>query len=130
MSEPPRDPLLAKGYGTRHSRSLARLRTRPWAIHPGAELFRPTPGPHVDREGVRRCAGVLPCPFHDAREGEFEKKDRKPRETWRGRGMRNVAPVYLGGSGENPSLAATPFPIGGCGDPLRGKDPGHVFARR
>jgi uncharacterized protein YbjT (DUF2867 family) len=47
--------LLEKGYRVRATgRSLARLRVRPWANHPGVELFHRLVFPGLIREIARR----------------------------------------------------------------------------
>ena len=103
--------LLAKGYRVRAtSRSLARLRKRPWAIHPGAELF---PADALDPASIAKaCEGCAAAYYlvHSMMpgEGEFEEKDREAaRNMARAAGDAGMSRlVYLGGLGEeNPSLS-------------------------
>ena len=103
--------LLAKGYRVRATgRSLARLRKRPWANHPGVELF---PADALDPASIEKacegCAAVFYL-VHSMMpgEGEFEKKDREAART-----MARAAAeaglsrlIYLGGLGEeNPAMS-------------------------
>jgi uncharacterized protein YbjT (DUF2867 family) len=103
--------LLAKGYRVRAAgRSLARLRKRPWADHPGVEL---TPANALDPASVAKaCEGCVAAYYlvHSMMpgEGEFEGKDREA-----ARNMVRAAAdaglsrlIYLGGLGEeNPALS-------------------------
>jgi len=76
--------LLAKGTGCAPPAVPLGACEASCANQPGVELFRPTPGPRIDREGVRRVrGGVLPRPFHDAGGGEFERKDREAAQNMR-----------------------------------------------
>jgi len=103
--------LLEKGYRVRATgRSLERLRRRPWANHPGVELF---PADMTDAASIARvCEGCTAAYYlvHSMMpgEGEFEEKDRDAART-----MARAAAeaglsrlIYLGGLGEeNPSLS-------------------------
>jgi uncharacterized protein YbjT (DUF2867 family) len=103
--------LLAKGYPVRATgRSLARLRKRPWANHPGVELF---PADMIDPASIAKaCEGCAAAYYlvHSMMpgEGEFEEKDREAART-----MARAAAeaglsrlIYLGGLGEeNPALS-------------------------
>jgi uncharacterized protein YbjT (DUF2867 family) len=103
--------LLAKGYRVRATgRSLARLRKRPWANHPGVELF---PADVIDSASIAKaCEGCAAAYYlvHSMMpgKGEFEEKDREA-----ARHMARAAEeaglsrlIYLGGLGEeNPALS-------------------------
>jgi uncharacterized protein YbjT (DUF2867 family) len=103
--------LLEKGYRVRATgRSLARLRVRPWANHPGVELF---PADVIDAASIAKaCEGCSAVYYlvHSMMpgEGEFEEKDREAART-----MARAAAeaglsrlIYLGGLGEeNPALS-------------------------
>ena len=103
--------LLAKGYRVRATgRSLARLRKRPWANHPGVDLF---PADALDPASIAKaCEGCAAAYYlvHSMMpgEGEFEEKDREA-----ARNMARAAAeaglsrlIYLGGLGEeNPALS-------------------------
>jgi len=103
--------LLAKGYRVRATgRSLARLRKRPWANHPGVELF---PADALDPASIAKaCEGCAAAYYlvhsMEAGEGEFEEKDREA-----ARNMARAAAeaglsrlIYLGGLGEGiPTLS-------------------------
>ncbi len=103
--------LLAKGYRVRATgRSLARLRKRPWANHPGVELF---PADVIDSASIAKaCEGCAAAYYlvHSMMpgEGEFEEKDRGAAQN-----MARAAAeaglsrlIYLGGLGEeNPALS-------------------------
>jgi uncharacterized protein YbjT (DUF2867 family) len=103
--------LLEKGYRVRATgRSLERLRRRPWANHPGVELF---PADMTDAASIAKaCEGCTAAYYlvHSMMpgEGEFEEKDRDAART-----MARAAAeaglsrlIYLGGLGEeNPSLS-------------------------
>ena len=103
--------LLAKGYRVRATgRSLARLRKRPWANHPGVELL---PADVIDAASIAKaCAGCAAAYYlvHSMApgEGEFEETDREA-----ARNMAQAAAdaglsrlIYLGGLGEEtPALS-------------------------
>ncbi|MBP2676620.1 MAG: a2 family oxidoreductase [Deltaproteobacteria bacterium] len=110
--------LLEKGYRVRATgRSLDRLRKRPWANHPGVELF---PADMIDPASIARapasiaraCEGCAAAYYlvHSMMpgEGKFEEVDREA-----ARNMARAAEeaglsrlIYLGGLGEeNPSLS-------------------------
>ena len=103
--------LLAKGYRVRASgRSLDRLRTRPWAIHPGVELF---PADVIDPASIAKaCEGCAAAYYlvHSMTPGvgKFEEKDREAARNMaraaEGAGMSRL--IYLGGLGvEHPGLS-------------------------
>ncbi len=103
--------LLAKGYRVRATgRSLDRLRKRPWAIHPGVELF---PADVIDPASIAKaCEGCAAAYYlvHSMMpgEGEFEEKDREAaRNMARAAGDAGMSRlIYLGGLGEeNPALS-------------------------
>ena len=103
--------LLAKGYRVRATgRSIARLRKRPWANHPGVELL---PADVSDAASIAKaCDGCAAAYYlvHSMMpgEGNFEEVDREA-----ARNMARAASeaglsrlIYLGGLGEeNPSLS-------------------------
>src|SRR5512143_1189692 len=103
--------LLAKGYRVRATgRSLDRLRKRPWAIHPGVELF---PADVIDPSSIakacERCAAAYYL-VHSMMpgEGKFEEKDREAAKNMaRAAGDAGMSRrIYLGGLGEeNPDLS-------------------------
>lgn len=72
--------LLAKGYRIRATgRSLARLRKRSWANHPGVELF---PSDVIDSTSINKaCEGCAAAYYlvHSMMpgDGDFEEKDRE-----------------------------------------------------
>jgi uncharacterized protein YbjT (DUF2867 family) len=103
--------LLEKGYWVRATgRSLERLRMRPWANHPGVELF---PADIIDAASIAKaCEGCAAAYYlvHSMMpgEGEFEEKDRDAARTMARAsaeaGLSRL--IYLGGLGEgNPSLS-------------------------
>ena len=103
--------LLAKGTRVRATgRSLARLRKRPWANHPGVELI---PADVIDPSSIAKaCEGCAAAYYlvHSMLpgEGESEEKDREA-----ARNMARAAAeaglsrlIYLSGLGEeNPALS-------------------------
>ncbi len=103
--------LLAKGYRVRATgRSLARLRKRPWADHPGVELL---PADVTDAASIAKaCEGCAAAYYlvHSMMpgEGKFEEVDREAaRNMARAAGEAGLSRlIYLGGLGEeNPSLS-------------------------
>jgi uncharacterized protein YbjT (DUF2867 family) len=103
--------LLAKGYRVRATgRSLDRLRKRPWANHPGVDLF---PADALDPASIAKaCEGCATAYYlvHSMMpgEGEFEEKDREAaRNMARAAGSAGLSRlIYLGGLGEeNPDLS-------------------------
>jgi uncharacterized protein YbjT (DUF2867 family) len=103
--------LLGKGYRVRATgRSLARLRKRPWANHPGVELL---PADAIDATSIAKaCEGCAAAYYlvHSMipGEGKFEETDREAaRNMARGAGEAGLSRlVYLGGLGEeNPALS-------------------------
>jgi len=103
--------LLAKGYRVRATgRSLARLRKRPWANHPGVELF---PADVIDPTAIAKaCEGCAAAYYlvHSMMPGDedFEQKDREAaRNMARAAGDAGMSRlIYLGGLGEeNPTLS-------------------------
>ncbi|HWS16226.1 MAG TPA: NAD(P)H-binding protein, partial [Candidatus Methylomirabilis sp.] len=103
--------LLEKGYRVRATgRSLARLRKRPWANHPGVDLI---PADALDSASIARaCEGCAAAYYlvHSMMPGEveFEEKDREAaRNMARAAGDAGLSRlIYLGGLGEeNPSLS-------------------------
>src|SRR5512141_2629798 len=103
--------LLAKGYRVRATgRSLHRLRNRPWATHPGVELF---PADALDPTSIAKaCEGCAAAYYlvHSMMPGEveFEEKDREAaRNMARAAGDAGMSRlIYLGGlSEENPALS-------------------------
>jgi uncharacterized protein YbjT (DUF2867 family) len=103
--------LLSKGYRVRAAgRSLARLRKRPWASHPGVDLV---PADVIDPSSIAKACEGCAAAFYLVHsmmpgEGEFEEKDREA-----ARNMARAAAeaglsrlIYLGGLGEeNPALS-------------------------
>jgi len=103
--------LLAKGYRVRATgRSLARLRNRPWANHPGVELL---PADMTDAASIAiACEGCAAAYYlvHSMMpgEGKFEEVDREAARTMaRAAGDAGLSRlIYLGGLGEeNPALS-------------------------
>lgn len=103
--------LLAKGYRVRATgRSLNRLRKRPWANHPGVDLF---PADALDPASIAKaCEGCATAYYlvHSMMPGagEFEEKDREAaRNMARAAGDAGMSRlIYLGGlSEENPALS-------------------------
>ncbi len=103
--------LLAKGYRVRATgRSLARLRKRPWADHPGVDLF---PADALDSASIAKaCEGCAAAYYlvHSMMPGggKFEETDREAaRNMARAAGIAGLPRlIYLGGLGEeNPSLS-------------------------
>jgi uncharacterized protein YbjT (DUF2867 family) len=103
--------LLAKGYRVRATgRSLARLRMRPWANHPGVELIV---ADVIDAASIAKaCEGCAAAYYlvHSMMpgEGKFEEKDREAaRNMARAAGEAGLSRlIYLGGLGEeNPALS-------------------------
>ena len=97
--------LLAKGYRVRATgRSLARLRMRPWANHPGVELL---PADAIDAASIgKACEGCAAAYYlvHSMMggEGKFEATDREAaRNMARAAGEAGLSRlIYLGGLGE------------------------------
>lgn len=103
--------LLAKGYRVRATgRSLARLKKRPWANHPGVELL---PADVSDATSIAKvCEGCAAAYYlvHSMMpgEGKFEEVDREAaRNMARAAGEAGLSRlIYLGGLGEeNPELS-------------------------
>ena len=103
--------LLSKGYRVRATgRSLARLRKRPWANHPGVELVV---ADVIDAASISKaCEGCAAAYYlvHSMMpgEGKFEEVDREAaRNMARAAGESGLSRViYLGGLGEeNPALS-------------------------
>jgi len=103
--------LLAKGYRVRATgRSLARLRKRPWANHPGVELF---PADVTDAASIAKACEGCPAAYYLVHsmmpgEGKFEETDREAaRNMARAAGEAGLSRlIYLGGLGEeNPALS-------------------------
>ena len=103
--------LLAKGYRVRAAgRSLDRLRKRPWAIHPGVELF---PADALDPTSIAKACKGCSAGYYLVHSmmpgvGKFEKTDREAsRNMARAAGDAGMSRlIYLGGLGEeNPALS-------------------------
>ena len=103
--------LLGNGYRVRATgRSLARLRMRPWANHPGVELL---PADATDATSIAKaCKGCAAAYYlvHSMMpgEGKFEEVDREAaRNMARAAGEAGLSRlIYLGGLGEeNPALS-------------------------
>jgi uncharacterized protein YbjT (DUF2867 family) len=103
--------LLAKGYRVRATgRSLSRLRKRPWANHPGVDLF---PADVIDPASIAKaCEGCAAAYYlvHSMMPGEreFEGKDREAAQNMARAtaeaGLSRL--IYLGGLGEEtPALS-------------------------